>query len=195
MSSNYEIGDPIKSGGFGSVYKSKCLSFAIKKICIATFAKHLHCPICSAEELHKRLKQELAMLEIKRTSPYVVKYFDYFPKDEAILTMCTKYIDTSIGSGCLEKIVPVGDLCIVMELCHTDLCNLIKERKSEITLPVIHDIWGQVLTGLEFLHRMKIIHRDLRPSNVLINVNENDMSNSGFYVIVTRNKFKTGINL
>ena len=56
---------------------------------------------------------------------------------------------------------------MIMEYCpHGDLSSFIKQKKK-LTEHSIIDIMSQILNGYRYLANSKILHRDLKPTNIM----------------------------
>ena len=55
---------------------------------------------------------------------------------------------------------------LVMELCETDLYNYM--INNNLPQAEIKSFFSQILNGLKHLHSNKILHRDIKPTNILI---------------------------
>ena len=69
------------------------------------------------------------------------------------------------------KEVVVGDeldaVFLVMEYCEQDLASLI-DNKTCFTEPQVKCLMQQLLRGIDYLHTNRVIHRDLKVSNILL---------------------------
>jgi mitogen-activated protein kinase 1/3 len=62
------------------------------------------------------------------------------------------------------------DVYIVQELMETDLHRIIHSRQS-LTIDHVQYFIYQILRGLKFIHSSNVLHRDLKPYNLLLNSN------------------------
>eukprot|EP01018_Ginkgo_biloba_P000716 Gb_02017 [translate_table: standard] len=89
--------------------------------------------------------------------------YGYFQKEAVVLTrLQSPFLVQFIG------VCNYDGLCyIVMETVSSNLVKLLEERVS-IPLHVGVDIMLQISRGMEYLHSQRIMHLDLKPSNILI---------------------------
>uniref|UniRef100_A0A8C7CVU9 cyclin-dependent kinase n=3 Tax=Oncorhynchus TaxID=8016 RepID=A0A8C7CVU9_ONCKI len=60
-------------------------------------------------------------------------------------------------------------LYLVFEFLHQDLKKFMDSSVSGISLPLVKSYLFQLLQGLAFCHSHRVLHRDLKPQNLLIN--------------------------
>jgi serine/threonine protein kinase len=56
-----------------------------------------------------------------------------------------------------------------LDLMDCDLGYLVRDKEYKFTIYQIQQIVKQILQGLAYLHSKNIAHRDLKPTNILIN--------------------------
>ena len=72
--------------------------------------------------------------------------------------------------GITESIVPVSGFCMIMEYMSNDsLFSYLKENRNRpLCWAEKVDIALDIATGVAFLHRLRVVHRDLKLGNVLL---------------------------
>jgi serine/threonine protein kinase len=142
---NYRIKEFIGSGSYGKVYRAK--NRHTKQVCAI---KHVQ-GFLENDEHAKMMVRELTIL--RKLSQ----------------------IENNIYTTKLQDIIIAGDpetfdsIFLVMEYVEQDLAHLLKSKnilfKEEDALHILYNI----LCGINFLHSANIMHRDLKPGNILIN--------------------------
>ncbi|XP_035427530.1 cyclin-dependent kinase 2 isoform X5 [Cygnus atratus] len=69
----------------------------------------------------------------------------------------------------LDVIHTENKLYLVFEFLHQDLKKFMDDSSLGIALPLIKSYLFQLLQGLAFCHAHRVLHRDLKPQNLLIN--------------------------
>jgi len=73
---------------------------------------------------------------------------------------------------------------ILMELMPTNLERYIRGRKYPFTPLAAVDVMSQIASGMEYLHEQGVVHRDLKPNNILVCPNTNPELSADGYVEV-----------
>ena len=94
------------------------------------------------EEQKNQVHSEARILSLIQSN-YVVKYYESFLQNE--------------------------ELNIVMEYCDNgDLCHYLSEQKQPLKEDLIWQIFIKITLGLTAIHKIKILHRDLKTLNIFL---------------------------
>lgn len=141
LASRYEILEKIGEGGMAIVYKARC-----KLLNRFVAVKVLKAEYASDELFVRRFKAE-AQSAAALTHPNIVSVYDVGQEDDGKINY------------------------IVMELLETktlkDYINENGSLSNEMTLKIA----AQITSALEAAHRAHIIHRDIKPHNIVLNQN------------------------
>lgn len=59
-------------------------------------------------------------------------------------------------------------LYIQMALCEQTLEQWLRDKRSAMPEPIVRAIFQQILCGVDYMHSQKIVHHDIKPSNIFI---------------------------
>jgi cyclin-dependent kinase 12/13 len=151
----YEKVDQVGEGTFGKVYKAKYKAFASRNNVDNVNIKSEF--VALKKILMDNEKEGFPITAIREIM--ILKRLQH----KNIINLLE--IVTSKPS---EKNKFRGNVYLVFEYMEHDLSG-ITENKIVFTVAIIKCILHQILTGVEYLHRNNIIHRDIKGANILIN--------------------------
>jgi len=139
---DYVIEDELGRGGFGSVFLAKD-----KNEDIYVAIKFLHPKILRSEENKQAFINEMINQARVSLNPNIVQ-----------VIRCVRYTDKQ------------GEhLGMVMEYVEGDPLDLFIQKYAPLPEFVACPIFIQVLNGIAYAHRHNMLHRDMKPGNILIN--------------------------
>jgi eukaryotic-like serine/threonine-protein kinase len=136
LSSRYELGDRLGSGGMSNVYRATDLTLE-RTVAVKILAEHLS----DDERFVARFRRE-ALAVAKLIHPNIVQVYDT-GIDEGRHYIVMEYVDGPSGAQILKRRGPLD-----------------AETTAEIGI--------QSCAGLDYAHRRGIIHRDVKPGNLMI---------------------------
>ncbi|MBI5844935.1 MAG: SUMF1/EgtB/PvdO family nonheme iron enzyme [Deltaproteobacteria bacterium] len=135
----YKVIKPLGEGGFGIVYQAR--SSAPKSPLVAI--KVLNREALGNEKVVKKFFHE-AMILARLDHPNITRLFEFFPDREAY--------------------------AIVMEYVEgVSLRELLSSQRGVLPFDRAMDICRQILAAFQYAHENGIIHRDIKPGNIMIN--------------------------
>lgn len=138
LDGRYELIERIASGGMGEVWRGQDTMLG-RPVAI----KLLHSNHAGDEQFRERFRDE-ARYASSLSHPGIARVFDYG--------------ETS----------PLGGPYMVMELVNGEPLSAILERLDRLPPEAVLDIVSQAARALEVAHNAGIVHRDIKPGNLLI---------------------------
>lgn len=145
LENRYEVIDAIGSGAYGTVVAAedlKCKEGRPNIVAIKKIERAFEHPLFT-----RRTLRELKILRLL--------------SHENVIDLLT--IQKPVAN---ERL----DIYAVFEIMETDLGSIVKS-KQEISLEHIQFFLYQILRGMKYVHSAGILHRDLKPHNLLVNSN------------------------
>ena len=71
---------------------------------------------------------------------------------------------------------------IISELCISNLEEYLNSREKELSIEELKDFLIELNKGLKVMHENKIIHGNIKPSNILISLNKNNLNKVCFKI-------------
>jgi serine/threonine-protein kinase len=142
IAKRYELQEAIASGGMATVWR------ATDTVLTRTVAvKVLHSQLSGDDAFLERFRRE-ALSAARLTHPNIVAIYD----------TGTDHLDESEAERHF----------IVMEYCSGGSLQDLFEREGRLDVERVIDIGTSVCDALEYAHRLEIVHRDIKPGNILV---------------------------
>ena len=136
--------------------------------------------IYEAEDKKTNKKKALKILDINLIKKYVREIIGKEPSEKDMMPYLTnfynefKYMEILQENG-NENVVMLyeyfetkKEFVIVMELCDCNLFDYLCDKENECSSEEIYDILNQLNNSFEIMYKNQILHRALRPENILI---------------------------
>lgn len=133
----------------------------------------------------KSLTSDIIAIKKIQTNKMVNDEIDIMHKIMKISNICNNIIK------CIDIIEELNYIYIIMEYCiDGDLSNIIGKPIKE---NIVKYYFGQIVNALFYLNKNNIIHRDIKPKNILLKNNKKDLvlCDFGFARIKTVRRVKT----
>ncbi len=154
LANRFEILSHLGSGGMGEVYEAEDRDLQTR---IAL--KVIRADVVDTPGAVARFRREISLAR-QVTHRSVCRVFDFFP---AAITSHGKTVDF-----------------LTMELLHGETLSRYITRQSPIPLAEAHPILTQLAAGLDAAHQARVLHRDLKGSNILLTTDA-----QGLRVVIT----------
>jgi carbon catabolite-derepressing protein kinase len=121
--------------------------------------KYISKQVINATKTKTRVQREVEYMRMLR-HPHIIKLYvkSSSPNEHAVdLRLFSSY----------EVISTPTDIIIVLEFAGGELFNYIVAN-GKMPEPQARRFFQQLISGIEYSHKLKIVHRDLKPENVLL---------------------------
>ncbi len=151
---SYEISELIGEGSFGRVFRAKERSGQRRTVAIKLIPK-----VGKTDREVAALRAELKIQQSLRPHPNVVRMIDAFETPKELVAV-TEFV----SGGELHGMTKVDDDGAGKRIGRTRS----RTRRKVLPEETVKRIACDVLSALHFLHSNRILHRDVKPQNILI---------------------------
>jgi eukaryotic-like serine/threonine-protein kinase len=160
---NYALQEMVGAGGFSTVYKAKSVDITPDYETVIA-VKVLHPRRIERAQIRRFRKEALFAMTLNHE--HIVKVFNFTKKD--------------------------GNYFIFMEFLDIDLLKGLKQHRKLFNQTNIKDIIKKSGTGLDYIHKNGIIHKDVNPANILISYNLDEIKITDFGLARKKRLFDRG---
>uniref|UniRef100_A0A1I7TL59 non-specific serine/threonine protein kinase n=2 Tax=Caenorhabditis tropicalis TaxID=1561998 RepID=A0A1I7TL59_9PELO len=162
---DYELLKYLSRGGYGTVWLAKRTQTDIYS------AMKISKSSIGYEEYSKREIEILKKIQTPTSHPNIVKLLDSF------------YME---GDN-------VKHMVMVFEVLGPTLESVIFSSGQKIHLEVVKSITRQLLEAINYIHNLNLVHMDIKPANVMLAINENDIKHLASNQDLTCNRYSIDV--
>jgi serine/threonine-protein kinase len=148
LNNRYQVIKVLGAGGFGETSLAEDTHLPSRRHFVIKELKPIHNDPQTSTLIQQRFEREAAILEnLGETSDQIPKLYAYFPEN--------------------------GKFYLVQEWIQGQTLSSIIESQGKLSEAVVKEILLSLLSVLDYVHSKGIIHRDIKPDNIILRTNDN----------------------
>ncbi|MGM3305977.1 protein kinase domain-containing protein [Anabaena sp. WFMT] len=148
LNNRYQVIQLLGAGGFGETFLAEDTHMPSRRRCVIKQLKPISNDPQTYNVIQQRFEREAAILEnLGEASDQIPKLYAYFPEN--------------------------GQFYLVQEWIHGQTLTQMVEAKGYISETIVREILLSLLSVLDYVHSKGIIHRDIKPDNIILRSQDN----------------------
>jgi serine/threonine-protein kinase len=148
LNNRYQVIRTLGSGGFGETFLAQDTNMPSQRLCVVKQLKPIHNNPQIYQIVQERFQREAAILEtLGSASDQIPALYAYF----------------TTGGG----------FYLVQEWIEGDTLTVKMQKQGLFTENAISELLMNILPVLDYVHSQKIVHRDIKPDNIIIRKSDN----------------------
>ena len=119
-------------------------------------------------------KEYVAIKEIKKLKTEEKKFVEE--------TEIMQKIESDNSVKLIERVETEDSFYIISELCDLSLEEYLNKRKESLSIEEIKELLIDLNKGLKVMNNYNVIHGDIKPSNILLSLNKNNVNKLCFKI-------------